>query len=157
MGASHEVGRNESCIWGFALPAVVQSIHRPASAAPVAVDPWSPWRIWVFCLIGRQTNGAQQHLTVSKARFLVCPSWPELRWTSPPWGCPWCVGNGETGWSSGTQAHHNPQGKFIFELAHADVDPTPLVCASMLNNLNIVSNMTSVLFFCVFLGKACSM
>lgn len=93
MGASHEVGRNESCIWGFALPAVVQSIHRPASAAPVAVDPWSPWRIWVFCLRGGQTNGAQRHLTVSKARFLVCPSWPELRWTSPPWGCPWCVGN----------------------------------------------------------------
>jgi len=39
MGAPREMGWHESCVWGFALPAVVQSIHGPASAAPVAVDP----------------------------------------------------------------------------------------------------------------------
>lgn len=45
MGAAYEVGRNENCIRGSALSAVVQSIHRPASAAPDAVDQRSPWRV----------------------------------------------------------------------------------------------------------------
>lgn len=70
MGASHEMGRNESCVWGSALPAVVQSIHWPASAAPVAVDPRSPWWIGVFCLRAGQTDAACQHSTFLKQDFL---------------------------------------------------------------------------------------
>lgn len=53
MGASHEVGWNESCFWGFAVSPMVQSIHRPPSAASVAVDPESPWRVRVFCLTSK--------------------------------------------------------------------------------------------------------
>lgn len=155
MGASHEMGRNEVCIWRSALPAVVQSIHGPASATPVAVDPWSPRRAWVLCLRAGQTDAAHQHLTVSRARFLVCPSWPWLRWTCAPWGCPSLVGDRATGCSSGTPVHHNHNESFVFSLSHADVDPTPLVCTSMLNNWNVVVffffNMSSFLVcLCVF-------
>ena len=75
MGASHEMGRNENCVWRAALPSVVQPIHRPASAASVAVDPRSPQRIRVLCLRGGQTDAeaAHQHSTVANAGLLVRP------------------------------------------------------------------------------------
>lgn len=54
------------------------------------------------------------------------------------------------GWSSGTQARHNLQGKFLFELSHVGVGLTFVT----LNNWDITSNMTSVLVcLCLLLVK----
>lgn len=79
--------------------------------------------------------------TVCKAEFLARPRL-ELKWTPPYQGCAWCVCQGETGWSSGIQVHHNPWVKPVFKLSHAGVDPTPLT--STQNNCNISSNLTSI-------------
>lgn len=64
MGASNEVGRDESCIWGSALSSVVQSIYRAASEAPDAVTARSPWGVRVFRLRKRA-------MELSGAEFLV--------------------------------------------------------------------------------------
>lgn len=61
MGASHEMGWNEICLWGSAVTSVVQPIHRPPSAPSVGGDPGSPWRLRVF------------RLTVWPDRFLIGP------------------------------------------------------------------------------------
>lgn len=105
MGTSHEMGRNEGCIWWSTVPPVVQSIHRPASAALNAVDPRSPRGPWVFCLRAWQTDATHKNLTIFKERFLTCLTWPELRRTSTPWGGPSCVGD----WGGKQPARVGPQ------------------------------------------------
>lgn len=76
MGASDEMGRDESCIRGSALSSVVQSIYRTASEAPDAATARSPWRVRVFCLRKRA-------MKLSGAEFLVCAHLV-LRWTPLP-------------------------------------------------------------------------
>lgn len=76
MGASYEMGWNESCFWRSALPAVVQSIHRPASAAPVAVDPRSTRRVRVFCLRAGLTGTVHQHLIFLQSKISSTPFLP---------------------------------------------------------------------------------
>lgn len=68
MGASDEMGRDESCIWGPTLSSVVQSIYRAASEAPDAATAWSPWRVRVFCLRKRA-------IKLSGAEFLCALTW----------------------------------------------------------------------------------
>lgn len=65
MGASNEMGWDESCIWGSTLSSVVQSIYRAASEAPHAATARSPWGVRVFCLRKRA-------MKLPGAEFLVC-------------------------------------------------------------------------------------
>lgn len=57
VGASPEVGRHEVCVWRFALPALVQSIHGPASEAPAAADLRPPRRIRVLSVSESESPG----------------------------------------------------------------------------------------------------
>lgn len=152
MGASPEVGRYESCIRRFALPAVVQSIHRPASEAPVAVDPRSPRRIRVLCLSGGQTNIVHRHVTVwIKISWLPCVATAKVDLSSHEAVPDVCRKEEEMGWRSVTQVHHKLREKIVFKLWDAGVDPGTFGLHNILNNWNIVSNMTFFTFFC----KAC--
>lgn len=53
----------------------------------------------------------------------------------------------EMGWRSVTQVHHKLREKIVFKLSGAGVDPSTFGLHNILNNWNIVSNMTFLSFF----------
>lgn len=152
MGTSHEMGRNESCIWRSTFSAVVQPVHRPASAAFDAVDPRSTCWVWVFRLRSRADWCSWPRLDRAESKI----SWPRLRRTSFVWGYLSWVGDTETCYCSGTPVHHNHHWKFVLSLPHADVDPTfsVLLCTSMLNNWNIFLTWAAFCFVCFYMKHA---
>lgn len=104
VGASHAVGRDEGRVRGSALAALVQPLHRPASAAAAAADLRPARRLRVFRL--RAGDAAHRHPTVSSTGLLVRPGRPELREEDAVTSssCGWRGGVRLLQW--GTPAHH---------------------------------------------------
>lgn len=89
---------------------------------------------------------------VSEAEFLVWVQL-ELRWTPPPWGCTWCLCQGEQAGPAGPKIITTPK-KSLHSNSHT-LESTQEPLTSTQNNCNIHSYLTSILP-CLGFARACS-
>lgn len=148
MGASHEMGRNESCVRKPTLPAVVQSIHWPPPATPVAVDPQSPQRVWIFCVRPEHTEAGSEtldHLSKARLFYLPCSAGPDEPLIPELIFCVWVTER--------LAALVGPKRINKPPLKVCTLTQTcwcrPVVCKRMLRIWNIVFNISSIWFVCV--------
>lgn len=131
-GAIH----SQACVWGACCCWPMVAAEDPSSLSEWTADRYSsPTRNCVWIKISWLPCMARAKVDLSSLEAV-----PDV-WRKEE----------EMGWRSVTQVHHKLQEKIVFKLSDAGVDPGTFGLHNILNNWNIVSNMTFFTFFC----KAC--